>query len=209
MSAQPRRPGLRAAAWAVRLLGLAAVALVLVGAFTPLANVVNARMGGTPRIERAEAIVVAARGGTDADGVLTNRSMRRALLGIDLYGRGLAPVLVFSGSDGEIAARLRLARALGVPADRMLTAAGARTTGEEAAALAGVLGPRGARRVLLVADPIDMPRTRLLLERRGFAILPVPTASSGPGQPEARLGLLRDLGIELVAWGYNWIGGRI
>lgn len=209
MRVRARRPGRRAATWAVRLLGLTAVVLVLVGAFTPLANVVNARMGGTPRIERAEAIVVAARGGTDADGVLTNRSMRRTLLGIDLYGRGLAPLLVFSGSDAEILARLRLARGLGVPADRVLIAPGARTTGEEAVALAGVLGPRGARRVLLVADPIDMPRTRLLLERRGFAILPVPTASSGPGQPEARLALLRDLGIELIAWGYNRVAGRI
>lgn len=209
MKAGPPRPERGAAERAVRLLGLAAVALVIVGAFTPLANVVNRRMGGTPRIEPAEAIVVAARGGSDADGVLTNRSMRRALLGIDLYGRGLAPILVFSGSDAEIAARLRLARGLGVPADRIAIARGARTTGEEAAALAGVLGPRRARRVLLVADPIDMPRTRLLLERRGFAVLPVPTASSGPGQPEARLGLLRDIGIELIAWGFNRIAGRI
>ena len=209
MNAGSPRPGRDAAAWTVRLLGLVTVALVIVGAFTPLANVVNRRMGGAPRIERAEAIVVAARGGTDADGVLTNRSMRRTLLGIALYGRGLAPVLVFSGSDPEIAARLRLARGLGVPLDRIATARGARTTGEEAAALAGVLGPRGARRVLLVADPVDMPRTRLLLERRGFSVLPVPTASSGPGQPEARLALLRDLGIELIAWGFNWLTGRI
>lgn len=209
MKSRPGRPGLGAAGWAVRLLGLATVVLVLVGAFTPLANVVNARMGGTPRVERAEAIVVAARGGSDADGVLTNRSMRRTLLGVDLYGRGLAPVIVFSGSDAEIDARVRLARSLGVPPDHILVAAGARTTSEEAAALAGVLGPRGARRVLLVADPIDMPRTRLLLERRGFAILPVPTASSGPGLPEARLELLRDLGIELIAWGFNRLAGRI
>ena len=203
------RAGSGAVEGAVRALGLIAVVLVVVGAFTPLASAVNARMGGTPRLEPAEAIVVVARGGADADGVLTNRSMRRALLGIELYHRGLAPLLVFSGSDAEIRARLMLAQSLGVPADRMLAAAGGRTTATEAAALAGVLGPRAARRVLLVADPIDMPRTRLLLERRGLAILPAPTDSSGPGQPEARLELLRDLGIELVAWGYNRIAGRI
>jgi uncharacterized SAM-binding protein YcdF (DUF218 family) len=75
--------------------------------------------------------------------------------------------------------------------------------------LAALLLPRDARRVLLVADPVDMPRTRLVLERRGFAVLPAPTASSGPGYPEARLNLLRDICIELAAWAYNRLAGRI
>ena len=209
MSEPPRRPPLGAVGWAIRLVGLAGLAFFFVGAFTPLANALNARMAGTARAEPADAIVVVARGGADADGVLTNRSLRRTLVGIELHRKGLAPVLVFSGADDEIDARMRLARGLGVPAERLLAARGARTTLEEADALAGLLVPKDMRRVLLVADPIDMPRTRLGLERRGFAILPAPTASSGPSQPEARLGLLRDICTELAAWGYNRLAGRI
>ena len=209
MSEPPRRSPLGAVGWAIRLLGCAGVALFVVGAFTPLSNAINRYMAGTARVEPADAIVVVARGGADTDGVLTNRSLRRTLVGIELHRHGLAPVLVFSGADDEIEARTRLARGLGVPADRLLAARGARTTLEEADALAQLLTPKGMRRVLLVADPIDMPRTRLVLERRGLTILPAPTASSGPDQPEARLGLLRDLCSELAAWGYNRLAGRI
>ena len=209
MNAPPRRPSLGAVAGGIRLLGLAGAAFFLVGAFTPLANALNAWMAGAGRVEPADAIVVVARGGADADGVLTNRSLRRTLVGIELYRKGLAPVLVFSGADDEIEARTRLARGLGVPADRLLAARGARTTFEEADALARLLVPKEMRRVLLVADPIDMPRTRRVLERREFSVVPVPTASSGPGQPELRLDLLRDLGIELAALVYNALAGRI
>jgi uncharacterized SAM-binding protein YcdF (DUF218 family) len=209
VSEPPRRPALGAVEWAIRLLGLAGIAVFFVGAFTPLANALNARMAGAGRIEPADAIVVVARGGADADGVLTNRSLRRTLVGVELHRKGLAPVLVFSGADDEIDARTRLARGLGVPAESVLAARGARTTLQEADVLAGLLVPRDMRRVLLVADPIDMPRTRLALERRGFAVHPAPTASSGPGHPEARLNLLRDICVELVAWGYNRLAGRI
>ena len=209
MSEPRRRPPLGAAGWAIRLLGLLGVAFFVVGAFTPLANVLNARMAGPPAIEPADAIVVVARGGADTDGVLTNRSLRRTLVGIELHRGGLAPVLVFSGGDDEIDARTRLARGLGVPADRLVAARGARTTRQEADVLAELLVPKGIRRVLVVADPIDMPRTRRVLERRGFAVLPAPTASSGPGDPEGRLSLLRDLCVELTAWGYNRLAGRI
>jgi uncharacterized SAM-binding protein YcdF (DUF218 family) len=209
VSEPPRRPPLGAVGWAIRLVGLAGAAVFFVGAFTPLANALNARMAGVARVEPADAIVVVARGGTDADGVLTNRSLRRTLMGIELHRKGLAPALVFSGSDDEIDARTRLARGLGVPADHLLAARGARTTREEADVLAGLLRPKDMRRVLLVADPIDMPRTRLMLERRGLAVQPAPTASSGPGHPEGRLNLLRDLCVELTAWGYNRLAGRI
>jgi uncharacterized SAM-binding protein YcdF (DUF218 family) len=187
----------------IRLLGAAGILLFFAAAFTPLANVVNARMGGTPRLEPAEAIVVVGRGGADADGVLTNRSMRRTLSGIELHRRRLAPLLVFSGSVDEVAARVKLARALGVPADGIVQVGATHTTREEAGSLGRLLPLRGVRRVLLVADPIDMPRTRLLLERQGLTVLPAPTAGSGSGDPESRLNLLREASIELAAWAYN------
>lgn len=198
---------------ALRALGVAGVLALGVAAFTPLANVLNGWMAGTARLEPAEAIVVLARGGVDADGVLTNASLRRTLLGVDLYRKGLAPLLVFSGGgrggQDESVVRADLARGLGVPDAAILTASAGRTTREEGAAMRQVLTPRGIRSILLVADPVDMPRTRAVFERAGFTVLPAPTASSGSSDPESRLDLLRDIAIEVVGLAYYRLAGHL
>jgi len=178
-----------------------------VAAFTPLANRMNAWMAGTPTLEASDAIVVLGRGGADADGVLTNRSLRRVLTGISLYDRALAPVLVLSGSKAETDARRTLARGLGVPDSAILTGHPALTTREEAAETEKLLRPLGRSRILLVADPIDMPRASALMKQVGFVVHPAPTASSGPSNPESRLSLTRDLAIELCAWAYHRLMG--
>lgn len=198
MTAPPTHVGIRI----IRLLGAAGLLLFAVAAFSPLANRLNAWMAGAARLEPAEAIVVLGRGGADADGVLTNRSLRRALRGIDLYRERLAPVLVFSGSSDETEARADLARGLGVPDEAILRSPPATSTRDEATRLRSLLGPRGTRRVLLVADPIDMPRARASLEHAGFTVLPAPTAATGPGDPGSRLNLLREIAVELFGWIY-------
>ncbi len=193
----------------LRLLGLMGLLLFSATAFTPLANDINAWMAGSPKLERSDAIVVLGRGGVDSDGVLTNRSLRRVLHGISLYDDGLAPLLVLSGTVEEIRARGTLARGAGVPATAILFPGPAHTTGDEAEQLRRLLIPRGIRRILLVADPIDMPRGRALMKRAGFIVLPAPTTATGPSRPEARLDLLRDILIELSAWAYYRLTGTI
>jgi uncharacterized SAM-binding protein YcdF (DUF218 family) len=193
----------------LRLLGLVGLLVFATAAFTPLANCLNGWMAGVPRLEPSDAIVVLGRGGVDTDGVLANRSLRRVLRGVDLYRDGLGPLLVFSGSADETRARSGLARGLGVPGAAILSPAPARTTREEAEELRKLLFPLGRRSILLVADPIDMPRARALMERAGFMVRPAPTAATGPSQPEARLGLLRDILIELSAWAYYRLTGAL
>jgi uncharacterized SAM-binding protein YcdF (DUF218 family) len=193
----------------LRPLGLVALLLFAAAAFTPLANRLNVWMAGVARLEPADAIVILGRGGADTDGVLANRSLRRVLHGIGLYRDALAPRLVLSGSAEEVQARATLAQGLGIPAAAILRAGPARTTREEADQLRRLLFPRENRRILLVADPIDMPRARAAMERVGFTVLPAPTAASGPSQPEARLGLLRDLIIELAGWTYYRLTGAL
>jgi uncharacterized SAM-binding protein YcdF (DUF218 family) len=205
-----RRDVLARVGWGARLIrviGGATLAIILVGGFTPLANVFNRWMGGPSQLGPAEAIIVPGRGGADVDEVLTNRSMRRTLRAVGLYRKSLAPLLVFSGDGVEVDARVRLAQSLGVPGEHIVAAHGANTTREEAVVLERLLRPRGVARVLLVADPIDMPRTRALLQRRGFTVLGAPSASSGPGDPESRLSLLRDIGTELSAYVYYRLRG--
>jgi uncharacterized SAM-binding protein YcdF (DUF218 family) len=193
----------------LRLLGLAGLLLFAVAAFTPLANRLNVWMAGQATLEPADAIVVLGRGGADTDGVLTNRSLRRTLHGIGLYGDGLAPLLVLSGSAAETYSRARLAQGLGVPSGAILRAASTNTTKGEAEQLRRLLLPLGRRRILLVADPIDMPRTRAVMERAGFTVLPAPTAATGPSDPGSRLGLLRDIVSELAGWLYYRLAGTL
>ncbi len=193
----------------LRLLGLAGLVVFATMAFTPLANYINIRMAGVARLEPSDAIVVLGRGGADSDGILTNRSLRRVVRGIDLYRQGLAPLLVFSGSLEETRGRGNVARALGVPGPAILSAPPARTTREEAEEIRKLLLPLGKKSVLLVSDPIDMPRARALMERAGFTVRPAPTAASGPSQPEARLGLVRELLIELAAWTFYRVTGAL
>ncbi len=193
----------------LRFLGAVGLLLFAAAAFTPLANNLNAWMAGSPTLEPSDAIVVLGRGGADTDGVLTNRSLRRVLRGVDLYGNGLAPLLVLSGSAEEIRARAALVRGFGVPAAAIVSGGPAYTSMEEAEQLRRLLLPLGKRRILLVADPIDLPRGRALMERVGFIVFPAPTAASGPSQPESRLRLGRDIIIELSAWVYYRLSGSL
>ena len=193
----------------LRLLGLVGLLTFAIAAFTPLANRLNIWMAGVPMLEPADAIVVLGRGGADTDGVLTSQSLRRTLYGVDLYGDGLAPVLVLSGSADETAARVLLAQGLGVPSGAILRTSSAKTTRGEAEEIRRLLIPLGRRRILLVADPIDMPRARAVMERAGFTVLPAPTAATGPSDPESRLGLLRDILSELAGWTYYRLTGAL
>jgi len=193
----------------LRILGLAALLAFVVGAFTPVSNWLNAWMAGPARIEPADAIVVLGRGGTDSDGVLTNRSLRRLMHGIELYRKRLSPLLVLTGTGEEAGARAVLAEGLGVPAGVIMQVSSVHTTREEAERIRELLLPRGQRRILLVSDPIDMPRTRAVMERVGFTVLPAPTAATGPSLPEGRLGLLRDIATELGGLAYYRITGQL
>jgi uncharacterized SAM-binding protein YcdF (DUF218 family) len=193
-----------------RLLGAAALALFMVAAFTPAANLLAAWLEILPVVEPAEAIVVLGGGGDGLDdGLPTNRSLRRALEGILLYREGLAPLLVFSGSRAEIESRVRLARRLGVPPTALVRLPGSRTTREEAMRLQALAGPTAVRKILLVTDASHMLRARRLFEQARFDALPVPVGGTVRAEPspEARLSLVRDLFQELVARLYYRIAG--
>ena len=100
---------------ALRLLGAAGLLLLVGGGFTPLANVLNRWMAGPSELQPAQAIVVPGRGGSDSDEVLTNASLRRTLRAIALQQQGLSPLIVFSGENLEIDARVPLAQSHAKP----------------------------------------------------------------------------------------------
>src|SRR5712691_3633768 len=177
----------------LRSIGIIAVTLFLLATFTPLAVALVRWTAVRPRVQPAEAIVVLG-ASVSAEGVLSNASLRNAVYGIELFRRGLAPLLVFSGDaipEGPVEAEIRaqLARKLGVPPTSILTVVDALTTRGEAAGVAALLLPRGARRILLVTAALHLPRALPVFEAAAFEPLaaPVDPPFAAPRSPGGRL----------------------
>src|SRR5712691_8556482 len=116
-----------------QLLGLAGIALFFAAAFTPLPELLAGWATMRPQVARADAIVVLA-GSVEPSGVQSGGSLRRTVHGIDLFQKGLAPLLVLSGGPaiekglGEAEVRADLAQTLGVPREAILADSGGHTT---------------------------------------------------------------------------------
>lgn len=197
-----------------RALGLAGLVFFLAVAFTPLPNLLSRYWGTPSRPSAAEAIVVLA-AGVRGDGALTDGSLRRALHGVRLHRKGLAPLLVFTGpshANGLTEAEIRadLARELGASPDAILTEPRGLTTRDEVIFVRLLLQPRGVRRILLVTDSQHMSRARVLFERAGFEVFPasVDDVSSWEAGPEQRLRLMRWVMKEFVARLYYRVAGN-
>ena len=75
------------------------------------------------------------------------------------------------------------------------------TTRDEAMRVHGALGPRGTRRILLLADSLHLARAIPVFQRVGFEVqgVPVDELSMAVKSPEARLELARWLAREAIA----------
>lgn len=199
----------------LRGLGAFVLLVFLAAAYTPLVNRAYARMTPPPMLLPADAIVVLG-AGVSRDGVLGDNSLRRALHGILLYRRGLAPLVIFlgprtRGGPVEAEVRARLARALAIPAESILALSSAETTRDEARVVKDVLEARGLRRILLVTGGPHMPRARALFLREGMEVLAAPDdeVSVEARRPEERLSLARYLLQEALARAYYRMAGYL
>jgi uncharacterized SAM-binding protein YcdF (DUF218 family) len=194
----------------LRLLGLLSVIGILLSAYTPLPNAIARALATSSRIHPADAIVVLG-GGIHRDGTLGEASLRRAVQGVVLYHRGLAPLLVFSGtsyegSPVEAEVRASLARHLRVPERAILLEPRAQTTAEEARNIARQLRQRGAQSVLLVSSSLHLARAVPRFEAQGLKVFPVaaddlPVDTYGP---DGRLALIAGALREALAqWLYR------
>ena len=194
-----------------QLLGLGAIVVFVLVAFTPLPNLLAETLSIPSAGAPADAVIVLA-GGVSRRGVLNSVSFRRAVHGVVLHREGWAPLLVFSGGGrGEGGLRASLARRLKVPAEAMLTVASGQTTHDEARQMERFLQPRGVRRILLVTDALHMVRAKALFERAGFEVLPAP-ALEGAGsaeRPQGRLELFYRTVQELAALQYYRLAGYL
>lgn len=180
-----------------RAVGGGAVLAFFALAFTALPNHLHGRFVSAERPAPADAIVVLG-AGANLD-YLTERSLRRAVHGVRMYHRRLAPLIVLHGpwlgySPTEAATRAALAGDLGVPPDA-IALAGGRTTRQEAERSWAMLAPAGRTRIVLVTGAHHMWRARALFERQGFDVHPAPVdeVAAGGSWPELRLALARSL----------------
>ncbi len=197
----------------MRLLGAGALCLCL-STFTPFPNALAQVFHAGARLGPADAIVVLG-GGVFPDGTLSPTSLARAVRGIVLYRKGLAPLIVFSGAGRgeatEADAYRRLARDLDVPSSAILTDASGRTTREESQRLTSLLRHSGARRILLVTNSLHTPRAARLFERQGFEVLAAPVTSVPVSAmaPHDRAILMQEVAEALAALLYYRLSGYL
>jgi uncharacterized SAM-binding protein YcdF (DUF218 family) len=229
VSRTPGPPGARPASWTeaagpapptmarmvVRLTGGIALLVTALIVATPLPAVLSRWLSVSMPLVAAEAIVVLGGGGVRSDGELTDTSLRRTHRGLDLYHRGLAPLLVLAGGRSsragptEAEARAWLARSCAVQEAAILTTAVARTTHEEAIEIARLLRPLGITKILLVVDAEGMGRAQRLFRGVGFEVVAAPVNDVATvGGPETQLALARKVAMELSAWTYYVVAGR-
>lgn len=172
------------------------------------------RMGRSPRLEPADAIVVfgAALHANGPSPTLRLRTLHAA----ELYRRGLAPRIVCSGAVGdtgsEPAAMAALLREQGVPQDAIVLDEDGVTTRATITNLAQ-LGGGAWRKILAVSSTFHVYRIVEEAQRQGITALPAP-ARRGPAPDLASaLALLRfdvrQYAREVVAvWAYRLSAGR-
>jgi uncharacterized SAM-binding protein YcdF (DUF218 family) len=145
----------------------------------------------------ADAIVVLSGGRHPAPGVTRISEWHdpdRFLAGLDLYRRGKAPRLLFTGGASPFSPGLppegqrylEEAQQLGIPAAAMQSTKPVVNTAEEAVAIHNLLkgfdrsatGPR----ILLVTSAFHMRRAQRLFERQGMKVVPFPVDFQARGQ---------------------------
>lgn len=165
-----------------RVVGTGAVLALLV-MFTPLAWYIAEPLLQPDDAQPADAIVLFSSGQIDAR-YLTPDAAQRVLGALDLYRRGLAPIIVPSGSQHARnlfqaeAAAAWLATA-GVPPEAIQPETGSTRTYESVIAVRAIMQARGWTRVVIVTSAFDVARIRAICAKAGVA-------ATFLGVPEAR-----------------------
>lgn len=147
------------------LLALPAVAVLALGIFIHV-------YGQVERARPAPVIIVLG-ASVLAGGIAGDSLTARTRHAVDLYHRGIAPYLLFTGGVGdhppaesEVAARL--ARASGVPARAILCEARSTSTAENIRYAADICRAHDWTTAVVVSDPYHLWRARFLLARQGI-----------------------------------------
>lgn len=112
----------------------------------------------------------------ERDGGLSPVGEERVAAGVEVWRRGLAPVLALTGGSDVLAssrvaeaeAMARRARALGAPDSALRIEPSSRNTADNARFTAKLLLPEGRQRVWIVTQPFHLRRALFWFRRAGF-----------------------------------------
>lgn len=183
--ASPARPVRRGRRIVRRVVRTVLVLVVLLAVYLGAVFVEVWRFGRADQARAVDAIVVM--GAAQYDGRPSPVLEARLRHALDLYERGLAPLLVVTGGKlagdrfTEAATSARWLRDAGVPADAIVQEPEGRTSWQSLQATAALLEGRGLRRVLLVSDPYHQRRIVGMAEDLGLDAWSSPTRTSPEG----------------------------
>ena len=176
MSTRGRKPKRGLAGWMWRLLLLALVWLVGVAAYIVW-------VGQRDDAARADAIIVL--GAAAYDAKPSPVFEERIRHGIDLYKRGMAPTLIFTGGYGGSGARFsesqvarRYALRQGVPEKAILIESLSRNTHENLRQASLLMQQHNLHSVIVVSDPLHMARALRISRGLGIRAVGSPTPTS-------------------------------
>ena len=160
---------------------LAGATIVILAAWVTSAAAVMV-WGSRDRAQASDAIVVLGA----AQYVGRPSPVLRARLdhAVDLWRRGLAPVLIFTGGtgDGDTTSEAAVSRVYalkqGVPDTAILMENKGKTTKQSLAAVSAIMEARHMRTAILVSDPFHMLRLRILSTQYGVDAFTSPTQTS-------------------------------
>jgi uncharacterized SAM-binding protein YcdF (DUF218 family) len=183
-------------------------------AFTPLSAWI------APALERrdlpgsADAVYVLG-SSIQRDGEFTSEAMSRFLHGLELLGEGWSTRLVIPEFPPPRASNVAPARALmrrlGLGGD-LVVIGPARTTREEAVAVAALCRARGWRRILVVTAPLHSERAAAAFERAGVEVISSPSTETDfdverLDRSDDRIDAFANILDEIVSlWMYRWRG---
>ena len=132
--------------------------------------------------DSADAVVVLS-GGVNADGLLTQQGADRALKGVELVEKGVAPVLVFTREEKKVRDSVssstddqkRLAALADL--DRVISTRRVRSTHDEALSVLSIARYRGWRSIIVVTSPFHSRRACATFEKAGLRVSCVPSDS--------------------------------
>jgi uncharacterized SAM-binding protein YcdF (DUF218 family) len=165
--------------------------------------------GGRDESRAADAIVVL--GAAQYDGVPSPIFEARLAHAVDLYHRGIAPILVVTGGKlpadrtTEAAAARTYALANGVPDEAILVEDRGRTTLESLRSVAAMLESRGLTSAVFVSDRTHMLRVLKIARAEGMEGFGSPTTTS-PSE-SSPIDRLRATIHEIGALAVTFVGG--
>jgi uncharacterized SAM-binding protein YcdF (DUF218 family) len=161
--------------------GLCCFALaVIIIMYTPLANILSRPLMVKANLQKADVIVVL-EGGIYSDGELSWFTLMRTVKGVELYKKGYANKILFSGCTNPNPLKIpeengmaRVAINLGVPPQAILLEDKSTRTYENALKTAEMMKANNLTTALLVTSAAHMKRSMLSFEHAGVKVFAAP-----------------------------------